>query len=262
MSDTGYKGTLTPNEGLGDFNALTYLVWQILARINTATLVKVTAVTNTGGVSPVGFVDVQPLVNQLDGSGKQVPHGVVHQLPYLRMQGGANAVILDPQAGDIGIAVFASRDISTVKSTKAQANPGSDRMFRMADGLYIGGVLNGVPTQYIQFDSSGITINSQNDVTVSCANANVTASASAKIDAPSTEITGTLKVDGAVTMLQTLDVAALASVGALASSGAAGASSMTGDLSVTGDVTANGTSLHTHVHGGVTTGSGDTGAPV
>lgn len=158
MSETGYQGAFNEQQPLGDYAAQVFLVKQILSRVNTATLVKVTAVTNSGGVSPVGFVDVQPLVNQLDGSGKQVPHGVVHHLPYFRLQGGTNAVILDPQVNDIGIAVFADKDISVVKSTKAQGNPGSGRQFNMADGLYIGGVLNGTPTQYVQFSGSGMTL--------------------------------------------------------------------------------------------------------
>lgn len=36
---------------------------------------------------------------------------------------------------------------------------------------------------------------------------------------------------------------------------------MTGDLTVTGDVKGNGTSLHTHTHSGVSTGTSNTGVP-
>lgn len=263
MSDeTGYQGELTPNQAAGTFNAMNFLVQQMLARVNTATLVKVVSVTNAGGVEPVGFVDVQPLVNQLDGADKAVPHGVVRGLPYFRIQGGANAVILDPEVGDIGIAVFASKDISAVKATKAQANPGSSRRFNMADGMFLGGVLNGTPSQYVQFDASGITVNSPTkvnvvapDVAVNCDTAEVNAQTSTTVTCP------TSSFDGNVTITGTLGVAGVATVGALSSTGAAGASAMTGDLNVTGDVTANGTSLHTHTHGGVSTGTGNTGAP-
>ena len=45
-----------------------YIVESILSRIQTVTLVKVVAVKG-GGLSPVGMVDVQPLVSQIDGSG-------------------------------------------------------------------------------------------------------------------------------------------------------------------------------------------------
>jgi len=260
MSDTGYQGALNEGQDLSEYGSIAFLVSQMLSRVNTATLVKVVSCTNAGGLSPVGFVDVQPLVNQLDGADKAIPHGKLYRLPYVRVQGGANAVIIDPEKDDIGLAVFASKDISAVKATKAQANPGSGRRFNMADGLYIGGLLNGTPQQYVQFDTSGITITSPNDVTVNCQNANINAAASAKIDSPATTVTGTLEVDGAVTMKDTLQVAQAATVGALASTGAAGASSVQGDMTVTGgDVTADGTSLKTHTHPDPQ--GGNTGAP-
>jgi phage baseplate assembly protein gpV len=120
-----------------------------------------------------------PLVNQLDGFDNAIPHGVVHHLPYMRVQGGANAVIIDPQIGDIGIAVFAQSDISAVKANaqtdaRGAANPGSRRKFAYEDGLYIGGVLNGTPTQYVQFNASGISIISPNAVTINAPEINST----------------------------------------------------------------------------------------
>lgn len=180
MAD-GYQGAQDAGDGAGEFGAQSFLVRQILSRVNTATLVKIVAVTNAGGLSPVGFVDVQPLVNQVDGAGNAVPHGVLHHLAYFRLQGGTNAVILDPQVGDIGIAVFADHDISSVVANKAQANPGSWRRFNMADGLYLGGVLNGTPTQYVQFTAAGINVVSPTKVTIT---------------APETDIIGVLKNNG------------------------------------------------------------------
>jgi hypothetical protein len=119
---------------------------------------------------------VLPLVNQVDGAGNPTEHVTVYGLPYVRIQGGTNAVIIDPKVGDIGVAVFASRDISTVKNAKKQSNPGSYRRFNMADGLYIGGVLNGSPTNYVQFDNSGnINIVSIGKLTFSATNATLDA---------------------------------------------------------------------------------------
>lgn len=154
-----------PGEGLGDYTALRFLVQQMLSRVNTATLAKVVNVS-AGGNGHVGTVDVQPLVNQLDGAGDGKELSVLHNLPYLRIQGGANAIILDPQVGDIGIAVFCSRDISTVKRTRAMANPGSWATHSMSDGLYLGGVLNEAPSQYVQFAAGGITIHSTGTVNI------------------------------------------------------------------------------------------------
>ncbi len=140
-------------------NALRFLFQQLMMGVWTATLVKVIAATNAGSLDPVGFCDVNPMVHQIDGDGTNVtPHGVITGLPYFRYQGGANAIILDPQAGDIGIMVCASRDISAVKTKKAPNVPGSFRQFDPADGLYLGGFLNGVPTQYVRFSTAGIEV--------------------------------------------------------------------------------------------------------
>ncbi len=139
--------------------AQAFLVKQMMARLATADLVQVTAV-QPGGVGPTGIVTVQPLVNQIDSDGNATPHGTLPNLPYFRLQGGANAVVIDPAVGDIGVAIFCRRDISTAKSTRKQANPGSRRRYSMSDGLYLGGFLNGIPTQYIQLGSTGILISS------------------------------------------------------------------------------------------------------
>lgn len=157
MTDA-YKGAQSPSSAASDFDLFTFIATQILNRASTATLVQVKAVTNSGEVSAVGMVDVQPMVAQLDGYGNATPHGIVHDLPYFRLQGGANAVIMDPKVGDIGIAIFADRDISSVKAKKSAGLPGSRRRFDMADGLYVGGFLNGVPSQYIQFTAAGISV--------------------------------------------------------------------------------------------------------
>ena len=200
MTDrTGYASA--PDQG-DDFAQLSFLVHQLTGQMATATLVKVLEVHNAGELAPVGLLDCQPIVQQMDGNGKAVDHVRMHNVPYFRLQGGTNAVILDPAVGDIGLAVFASHDISRVKNTKAAGLPGSRRRFDWADGLYIGGFLNGTPENYIRFDSAG-------DVRIK----------------PASKVY------------------------------------IEGDLDVTGDVVANGTSLHTHHHGGVQTGSGNTGGP-
>jgi hypothetical protein len=110
-----------------------------------------------GSPPAVGTVDVLPLVNQLDGNGNPVPHGKVFRLPYMRMQSGAWAVICDPSVGDIGIVVCSDRDISTVKSNSdgQQANPGSYRQFDLADGVYLGGILNALPSATMWLRSDG-----------------------------------------------------------------------------------------------------------
>lgn len=160
------SSTLGIGAGQSSFSDLAFLVRQMLNGVRTATLVQVVSVTNAGGVEAVGFVDIQILVQRVDGAGQVIDAGVVHDVPYLRLQGGANAVILDPQVGDIGIALMADRDISAVVATKYQAAPGSNRKHDMADALYLGGVLNGVPQQYVRFAAGGISLVSPTKVTV------------------------------------------------------------------------------------------------
>lgn len=151
-----------------EFNAHAFLVQTLMAKMQTATLVQVMAV-RPGGTGLTGEVDVQPMVAQIDGAGNATVHGTIYGLPYSRIQGGASAIIMDPAVGDRGLAVFASRDISAVKATRRPNIPGSRRRFDMADGLYIGGFLNGAPTHFVQFTGGGINITTPGNVAITSA---------------------------------------------------------------------------------------------
>lgn len=250
MSELGYAGQQSPWDVTDPYNATRAIFAALLARVSTATLVKVVAVTNEGDVSPVGFVDVQPLVNQLDGAGNAIPHQVVYHLPYFRLQGGVNAVILDPEVGDIGAAVFADRDISSVAATKAQANPGSWRRFDMADGMYFGGFLNGTPEQWVRFHKTeGIEVFSPIEIKMRAPK--ITFIATTEITATAPNIAQTASV--AVT--QTAPLIGLN--GAITQTVATGGSTdvqLVGPVNVQQqihsdtDVTAQTVSLHGHTH--------------
>ncbi len=225
------NGQLQPASTWGDFNNMAFVIQQAMAKMQTATLVRVESCTNAGTLTAVGFVDITPLVNQIDGQNSSVPHTTIYNVPYLRIQGGANAVILDPQVGDIGLAVFASRDISNVKSSKKQSPPASHRQYSFSDAIYLGGLLNGVPSQYVQFNADGITIHSPMSITFTAPDIHLSAQTIEIIASTSATLT---------TPLLTIN----------------------GSVSVTGNVTASGTSLHTHVHGGVSPGGSNTGVPI
>ena len=153
-------GHQEPISSSSDFNAQSFLIWSILSGLATCTMVKVVAVTNSGADAPAGYVDILPLVNQIDGAGNVIKHAVIYKCPYFRLIGGANAVILDPQVGDIGLACFASRDISAVSATQDQAPPGSRRMFDMSDGMYVGGFFGQATAQCLRFASDGVHVKS------------------------------------------------------------------------------------------------------
>jgi hypothetical protein len=180
---TEVVGQQNPGTSADQYNTLAFVVGQLLQKMQTVTLVRVMAVSNDGGVSPVGTVDVQPLVNQMSGDRIPTEHGTISGIPYFRLQGGADAVILDPKVGDIDMCAFASRDISAVKIAKTPANPGSFRKYDWADGLYFGGLLNGTPTQYVRFAAGGITVVSPGTIT---------------LQAPTVAVEGDLTVSGTV----------------------------------------------------------------
>jgi len=168
---------VTPAAGVGqqgpfdtssEFNVRAFQIAQAIAQVATTKIVKVIAVydsnmspvspDDTGVVGPTGFVDVQPLVSQVDGANQATPHGIIYGVPFTRQQGGGSAVICDPKAGDIGAMACADRDISSVKANRDAATPGSSRRYDAADGVYVGPVLNGVSDQYVRFKAKGYVL--------------------------------------------------------------------------------------------------------
>ena len=140
-------GSLRAEDGASAFNATNAAIRRVLAMLGATALVQVRAVRGTG-LEPVGMVDVQPMVHQQDGAGRTTPHGIIHNVPYLRLQGGRRALICDPAVGDIGAIIVCGRDIASVKTTRQPGAPGSYRQHDYADSLYIGGFLNTAPQEY------------------------------------------------------------------------------------------------------------------
>lgn len=297
---TGVAGQQTPGTLGTPFNVLAFVFQSLLQKVQTASLVKIISCTNDGGVTPVGTVVVQPLVFQLTGRSLQaVPHGQIYNVPYFRLQGGQNAIILDPQQDDIGLAVFCSRDIANVKAdpegavANGGAPPGSLGMFDWADGLYLGGFLNGEPTQYVEFSATGVNVVSPTKITlqaptveidastlfkVAAGAINETATGDAKLVGNTVEIQAgtTATVSGATTNVQatgtaTVSGAAVDLAGPVSQTGG-GSASFSGALTAASVdspiITSDGTNVHTHEHGpgtytaGATAVTGDSGAPI
>jgi hypothetical protein len=151
--------TFNNSSASGDQHAaLKFWLRRSLAQMRVASIVRIKTVYNSGGVAASGIVDVQPLVQQIDGQGNVYALPVIFGVPYSRLQGGTNAVILDPQVGDIGWCIFGDRDQSAAIASKGLSIPGSDRRHSLSDAMYVGTGLTGVPTQYVQFSSAGVDI--------------------------------------------------------------------------------------------------------
>lgn len=166
MSQSPLRNPFMPDQTVPGPMQQEAIINRLIGRTFTHTVVRVTAVY-PGTTGPVGFVDVIDLVQQLDGNDEGVPNSEMHRLPYFRLQGGHNAIVLDPKVGDLGLASFAMRDITKIKNgEREESAPPSRRQYSQSDGLYIGGFLNGAPTQFIEFLESGINITSTGTVTV------------------------------------------------------------------------------------------------
>jgi len=249
----GYYGTQKPTAGSSEYNAMMFVVRSLMEQNNHVALVKVVNVDAPGGLGLAGTVDVQPLVNQIDGQGRPVPHAVVNGIPYHRLQGGKNGVIIDPQVNDIGLCVFADRDTSSAMVNKDQANPGSLRRNSMSDGFYFGGVLNAIPEQYVMFLETGITIVSPHKITMQAPEIDLVAPViSMQADTSITATTPIFTINGDLHATGKSDLD-----GDVTSQGLVEAPNVHGTV----DVTFGGKSGIGHIHTGGTI-SGKTGTPV
>lgn len=205
-----------PNTTLSDYNSFSFSIWQQLAQVNTLELAVVVAVNDDNSL------DVKPLLNALTSDNEAVEPTIIYNVPYLRIQAGANAIKIKPQVGDMGLIGYCQRDISGVINSKGQSNPQSNRKFSNSDAVYICSVANlaSEPVRYLEINDSSMTITG--DVPL-----NITAT-QATVNAPTT-INGDMTVNGKIVASE--------------------------------DVTAGGISLINHPHGGVTPGDGLTGAP-
>lgn len=182
------KGQQQLQTNSSGYNGQDFFVQQMLNTINTAEPVTVTSVSNEGGLAPAGTVTVRPLVNLVDGEGQGHGQSELFQLPYLRIQGGENALVIDPKPGDMGLAVYAMRDTEAVKETRGQApaNPGSARAYSKGDGFYLGGFLNALPKRYLMIEDEGLTLDDGEGgvITMKSGKISITAPAGLEINAP------------------------------------------------------------------------------
>lgn len=205
------------------------LIQNTLGAMGSPVLVRVEAV-HGGGVSLTGTVDVLPLVEMQDATGKPHSRERLHDVPYLRIQGGTSAVIVDPKPGDIGFIVISGRDHSNAIAARAPAPPASFRHYSMNDCVYVGGFLNEAPNQYVQFTDGGVRIVTPGKVEIEAqGDVAVTAGGKATVQASEMDVGCNLNVQGAIT--------------------------------ATGDVMAGSVSLQNHVHDKVQPGDGKSGKP-
>lgn len=241
-----------------EMNQLDFFVRQIIAQmVSTSIPVRVDSVERGQEGSAALYVDVTPLICQTDADGNALPSVSIPHLPYFRLQHGTAGIICDPVPGDVGLAVFAQQDCSTLSGQTEPVQPGSFRCLDMSDGFYLGGfwgqklatfvhveqdgTIHVVAPESHTTDSPTVIVNCKKSI-VNSETTTVNASDSVKIDTPSTTITGDVKI------LKTLAVTGhISGSGGLSVSGGGGAT-VSGDMKASGDVTAGGISLQGHTH--------------
>ena len=165
-NDTPYWGRFGLGSNLN--TVMNRRVQSYIRKIGPSLLVQVVA-AHPGEASITGMVDVQPMVHQQDALGRAYPRQVIHDVPYLRIQGGTSALIIDPKPGDIGFIIISGRDHTHAVTNRQPSPPASFRQFAMQDCVYVGGFLNNGPDQFIQATDEGWRIVTPGTVSIEAA---------------------------------------------------------------------------------------------
>lgn len=224
--------------------------------------------------------EVQPAitgrVRKIDGAVEEVNLPLLLDCPVVFPHAGGCSLTFPVKKGDECLVVFASRGIDFWWQNGGIQPPPEPRMHDLSDGFVIlapysqAKKIGGVSTSAVQLRSddgqSFIEINpTTHDIkavtpanfigevggnaTVEVTGSATLKAASVKIDSPTTEITGTLTVQGLIT-----------GNSGISSFGGAGVQ-VNGNVKTTGDVVAGSISVQGHVHSGVQGGNGTTGGP-
>lgn len=204
---------------------------------------------------------VQPAIRyvEMENSGKTITkaYPLLVDVPVIFPRGGGCTLTFPIQPGDECLIVFADRCIDFWWQSGGIQEPVDGRMHDLSDAFCIPGPMSqakkigGISTSAAQLRTDDgaafVEVAAGHNITVTTpGKLTATASGGAEITAPEIVLNGNVTINGNL------------SQGMGASGGTA---TMRGPVNVTNDVTAAGKSLMTHTHGGVQTGSGNTGTP-
>ncbi|AST68946.1 translation initiation factor IF-2 [Kosakonia cowanii] len=204
---------------------------------------------------------VQPAImgKSDDGQGnvRSQPLPLLVDVPVIFPRGGGCTLTFPVKAGDECLLIFADRCIDFWWQSGGVQEPVDTRMHDLSDAFAIPGPMSqtrkigGISTSAAQLRTDDgaafVEVAAGHAITVQTpGRLTATATGGAEITAPEIVLNGNVTINGNLSQ----------GMGA-----GGGAATMRGPVKVTNDVTAGGKSLMTHTHGGVQTGSGNTGAP-
>lgn len=190
--------------------------------VNVAALVKVTAF-NAAAMT----VDVQPLSQHLENGEYQSQPPILGVPCSFTKSGG---FIIRPwiKAGDVGLVVYIDHDIDKAVADGQESKPNTERNHSTSDAVYIGGIVTGNAPVGGLPDGAAVIGTEDGSTYIAVAPGTIT-------------LVGTVEIQGDVH--------------------ATGDATVDGSMTTAVDTTASGISLANHVHGGVESGSGNTGKP-
>lgn len=168
--------------------------------LNSNYFIRLATVTAVRGEAPNLVVDVLPLVAEVRSSDRTIIQGSqIYNIPVWRLQRGGSAIIMNPVAGDVGLIAVSDVDISVARAARKESVPGSNRTHSQSDAIYFGGVLNGQPTQFIEFADGELNITSPNPVNINCSKATITAPDGVDAITPLFKVSGDIQAGGNIT---------------------------------------------------------------
>ena len=173
---------------------------------------------------------VRPALMAKKSNGESIAQDFIYNVPVRFGGGGGFAVNLPLTKGDTGWLIFCDRDISAFKATRQIMPCNTNRMHAPEDAFFLPDAMqtarisaeDSSKAVFQTLDGSNKIALGSDDITIKTKSLNITAD-TVTFTSPAITTTGT--------------------------------------IAATGDITAAGISVSTHVHGGVTSGSGTTGAP-
>lgn len=193
MEDSQFTPT---NAQMNDAESMSYAFGMLMGGYFFVELVKVLDIR---GEAPGLVVDVLPLVARKDQTGAMVNNSTIYDVPVWRLQRGTSSIVMNPVAGDIGLIAICDRDTSLVRANRKESAAGSNRRHNKADAVYLGGLLNGIPDQVIEFADGAINIRTPNPVNITCSSANITAPSGVTVTSPTMHVTGNITAGGDIT---------------------------------------------------------------
>lgn len=180
---------------------------------------------------------VQPIVAVLTTLGTTVPRARIARVPVMALGGGGFVLNFPLQPGDLGWVEASDRDISLYLQSLEESRPNTGRLHSFEDARFLPDVMR-------QFDASAVATDA---MTLQSADGTVRVEISPSrllLVAPQVQIDSpAIQVNGTTTTV-------------------AGAVTFSGPVTMPAGATINGTPFVSHVHTGVTTGSGNSGPPL